>query len=1750
MRKNSKIVWLWLSVCLLILGLVSCKNADSNNSGGTTAGIYDNIIYSRDVNATLILGDGVETDDINSVRTAYYRTLGKEIKITAASEAAPHEIIIGKTDRPLSKKAYRYLSLCKKEEKDVGYVIYSDEKSVAIAFDEASFGENVAFTEAIRQFVSNYMQKDSLKLSSGAVSYDSFDPIEKQQQIDEANTEKLWELKLSQISTKVGDEEAAALIIKELKAFRQIYNQEHNIVKWLANLYDPETGGFYYSNSARNNQGYLPDLESTSGAIGIVESILMGYGGTLTDYFGEEIADRFVSFAKDMQQSNGYFYHPQWTPKLIDANPERRTRDLLNALNILEYFGASPVYDTPNGIKGEGTAAPVAMLVAPLGTDHTVAVSQLVRSFEDEIYIPAHLKSQSEFEKYLRTLDIRSDPVNAAKKMYSELSLYIAVDEILEERGEDYRLCSTLIRFLDNTQSSSGLWNSSGIVTNEAIDGFLGIVKIYNALGELLPRYDAVVNTLMIALNFSDEPSDISKISAVWSAFAATVNNMITFGSEKSSEDIDYCLSRVYAKLGSVLKTTGENLALFRRSDGSFSTTPTGSASEVLGMPVAVPLMEEGDVSATLIATNSIWLAIFKVLDIGNVPIFTTSDRMMFQKTLSDLGVIIKNEVKETPPLDFEGDDIGEAGSDVSLVIKSTYGTKSEIVAGGEEHGNVLRLYSPPDEKASSSDEFNFAVMSEVKSASCFSLKLDMCVTNASSGDNFAQLLIAKQVYAIGLNLEGDTIRFFEETSARAANSYTQDLGIRAKLGEWFTLRVEYYPGTAETVRIKIYFSSETVKEKLVAVTDNYYDYDGNKYNGAGVPKIDCSGFAVHGLWGQEMDVLIDNLVIEKTYKAYTIEDSPTLNRNIDTIDTDPNVYDFESANIGSLPSGFEVGGEGSAVSVITDEDNNKLLSVSEGAGEIILPLEQISSKVNSALIEFDIVIPEDVKAGAKYQISFNEYLCSERTFGAIQLLILEEDGVKYGALAEVVSGKTGAVYSAYKLYTNEEYRLSFRLFFEENSLVVSIGGRIAGISSNVLAGCKKYYMGETAIKALTPEIKSTILIDDLISARVRSNYEELTKPDTDRVTNTFDTENAEGVELKGVSPSDGTLSFNGAGTNKEVKIPVITRVEVPTMALIGFDVKTVENSSGSLKISFTDNSGKNIIAVFSLVLKGSAVEIYEHTKNGRYVTPIHRVNSTEFNFSIEYSAEKESFNLLIDGEYIAASSVIYTFGSGAYAFEYLSIGTETSAGFIIDNLYAEKSYGTFSEHKVSMENTDSTSSVITYETSSFASLPTNITRTFGSMASYFKIRVDNVKGNVSKVLEFYTDSSAADYTVFQRTATQEGANAAFFESDMMLKMLDGKRLSAELCFQAQVSGTPTVYTFNIIADTEGGVLKIKGTGIEEQAVTVKESEWFTLRLEYCDTGADFDYDGQNDYLFRVYIDGIQIGKDLHRTKVYDYDKLHRLRLAAYSGVEGKIYLDNTSLGQCTSEFNAPIQGDTDTITNNPGIVTSKTVFTLGSKDSSASVVDMNEMSGQVGKVLKFYSAKNSPDKLEIAVTQTLDGATGITFETDIMISPESGTSVFYLEPVTADGKQPFRLTIKATAGGDVTLTNPQNYGEEIPLGKSGEWIRLRVDYMNPRVDYDGDRRADLLYKIYVGEGEDAELLATGYRLYKAGAYYDPAELTDYVFTVTQASDVNIYLDNTSFRQVKLIPDKAPEFDYSEEDTYGESGSDDSAWTA
>ena len=78
---------------------------------------------------------------------------------------------------------------------------------------------------------------------------------------------------------------------------------DEDIYVWLSDLYQPNIGGFYYSNSARDTEGYLPDIESTAQAMSILSmsNMLVDYQGKYGDAIPEDMRDAMLEFALLLQ---------------------------------------------------------------------------------------------------------------------------------------------------------------------------------------------------------------------------------------------------------------------------------------------------------------------------------------------------------------------------------------------------------------------------------------------------------------------------------------------------------------------------------------------------------------------------------------------------------------------------------------------------------------------------------------------------------------------------------------------------------------------------------------------------------------------------------------------------------------------------------------------------------------------------------------------------------------------------------------------------------------------------------------------------------------------------------------------------------------------------------------------------------------------------------------------------------------------------------------------------------------------------------------------------------------------------------------------------------------------------------------------------------------------------------------------------------------------------------------------------------
>ena len=59
--------------------------------------------------------------------------------------------------------------------------------------------------------------------------------------------------------------------VSTAKELNSMYTEE--MYKWMASMWDGETGAFYYSTSAKENDEFFPDSESTLQCIGLLHTL-------------------------------------------------------------------------------------------------------------------------------------------------------------------------------------------------------------------------------------------------------------------------------------------------------------------------------------------------------------------------------------------------------------------------------------------------------------------------------------------------------------------------------------------------------------------------------------------------------------------------------------------------------------------------------------------------------------------------------------------------------------------------------------------------------------------------------------------------------------------------------------------------------------------------------------------------------------------------------------------------------------------------------------------------------------------------------------------------------------------------------------------------------------------------------------------------------------------------------------------------------------------------------------------------------------------------------------------------------------------------------------------------------------------------------------------------------------------------------------------------------------------------------------
>jgi hypothetical protein len=125
--------------------------------------------------------------------------------------------------------------------------------------------------------------------------------------------------------------------------------------------------------------------------------------------------------------------------------------------------------------------------------------------------------------------------------------------------------------------------------------------------------------------------------------------------------------------------------------------------------------------------------------------------------------------------------------------------------------------------------------------------------------------------YAIFINRESNgtlTLLDHSQSSTSISKSNTLATGINAKV--WNTLRVEYYKGDHESVRMKIF-----VNGTLVFVSDNYFGYDKTVPDTHPAPQTEIKRVYFYSFLATEGEMYVDNMSLYGTNDVCT--DSPTV---------------------------------------------------------------------------------------------------------------------------------------------------------------------------------------------------------------------------------------------------------------------------------------------------------------------------------------------------------------------------------------------------------------------------------------------------------------------------------------------------------------------------------------------------------------------------------------------------------------------------------------------------------------------------------------------------------------------------------------------------------------------------------------------------------------------------------------------------------------------------------------------------------
>ena len=439
------------------------------------------------------------------------------------------------------------------------------------------------------------------------------------------------------------EKKAPANVVASLKKLAGAFDGT-KLVRWMAGLWDPEVGGFYYSNSARDTEGYYPDIESTHQLI----SLLCSNGALRREELPEEFKAKMLSFIKSCQSpEDGYFYHPQWPKGRQNLNNDRYGRDLnwsvsfINMMTLDEDGDGVQKKQYPNycviGHKCKKHAGTDECCTFPPEPPRIEKAnkSNSMPDFSSREAFSAWL------EDYNSTIKEHSGQAHKLSALGNIIASYGYTDIVLDhlERVQDELYREHTAAGIEPT----GLWQTE--LNYRAVWGLLKYASFFNhpTHGREFKHPESILRTCIKVISLVPNGDyRMNDLFNQWLGIQRLFDNMSRFNPEK----IPALREILYQDIAPLIDNSLAKIQPMALEDGTFTyTTERRSLKKIYGVPISLGL-EEGDVNAEALVT-SMYKAIYTTLGFDIIPLQTPEDGELFLKLISEAVPVVKHPAPE-----------------------------------------------------------------------------------------------------------------------------------------------------------------------------------------------------------------------------------------------------------------------------------------------------------------------------------------------------------------------------------------------------------------------------------------------------------------------------------------------------------------------------------------------------------------------------------------------------------------------------------------------------------------------------------------------------------------------------------------------------------------------------------------------------------------------------------------------------------------------------------------------------------------------------------------------------------------------------------------------------------------------------------------------------------------------------------------------------------------------------------------------